>query len=86
LRSLASGCYTKRMEGVSIERARAAKTQILAELANLPQINGVGLLRTDQGYAVKVNLSGPLENEETIPHEVDGVPIVVDIVGRIEAR
>jgi hypothetical protein len=35
---------------------------------------------------VKVNLSEPLEDEELIPQEVDGVPVVVDVVGRIAAR
>jgi len=74
------------MEGVTIERARAAKTDILSRLADLPQVNGVGLTRTDQGFAVKVNLSEPLENDEAIPHEVNGVPVIVDIVGRIVAR
>jgi hypothetical protein len=74
------------MEGVTIERARAAKTHILDHVADLPQVNGVGLARLGEGYAVKVNLSEPLENGKAIPQEWDGVPVVVDLVGRIVAR
>jgi len=87
LRNLRSSCYTKDMESAAtIEQARAAKTHVLAQLRHLRQLNGVGLARMDQGYVVKVNLSEPLENQELIPQEVDGVPVVVDVVGRIAAR
>ncbi len=74
------------VEGVTIERARAAKAQLLGQLADLRQVNGVGLVRLGQGYAVKINLSEPLEDEKAMPLEVDGVPVVVDLVGRIVAR
>jgi hypothetical protein len=73
------------MESATIERARAAKTHFLEQFGHLRELNGVGLTRVDQGYAVKVNLSAPLDGA-LIPQEVDGVPIVVDVVGRIAAR
>lgn len=74
------------MEGVSIERARAAKSEVMVRVASIPQVNGVGLARIDHGYAVKVNLSEPLERISAIPSEVNGVPILIDIVGSIVAR
>lgn len=58
----------------------------MVRLASIPQVNGVGLARLDGGYAVKVNLSEPLEKKSAIPTEVDGVPILVDVVGPIVAR
>ena len=74
------------MDGVAIDRARAAKIRVGLRLEDLPQVNGIGLVRIGQGYGIKVNLSEPLENQEAIPPEVDGVPVVVEFVGRIVAR
>ncbi len=74
------------MDGVGIDRARAAKSRVVLRLEDLPQVNGIGLVRIGQGYGIKVNLSEPLGNQEAIPPEVDGVPVVVEFVGRIAAR
>jgi hypothetical protein len=74
------------MDGVPIERARAAKTQLLEKLSALPQLGGIGLVRIGDGFGVKVNLSEPLESDENVPQEIEGVPVVIDIVGRVTAR
>ena len=44
-------------------------------------VQGVGITRVDDGYAVKLNLSGRPERE--VPRELDGVPVIVEVVGRI---
>jgi hypothetical protein len=74
------------MEGVSIERARAAKAHLVEKLSSVPQLGGVGLVRVGEGFAVKVNLSEPLQIGDKIPLEFEGVPVLIDIVGRIVAR
>lgn len=65
----------------TLERARAAKETLRERLASLSELRGIGIAVLDGGYGVKVNL---LRQPETpIPQEIDGVPIVIDIVGRV---
>lgn len=75
------------MDGVPIERARAAKTHLLEKLSDLPQLGGIGLVRVGEGFGVKVNLSAALDNDdESVPQAFEGVPVLVEIVGRVSAR
>jgi hypothetical protein len=74
------------MDGVPIERARAVKSQLLEKLAALPQLGGIGLVRVGDGFGVKVNLSEPIEADEIVPREFDGVPVLIEVVGRVSAR
>jgi hypothetical protein len=73
-------------EGADIEKARAAKAQLLSRVTAVPQVNGVGLIRVGQGYGVKINLAEPLGVGVELPEEVDGVPVVVELVGPINKR
>lgn len=68
----------------TIDAARAAKDQAKRSLAGVPGIAGIGLTRQGEGYAVKVNLQE--DRQQLIPHEVAGVPVVVEVVGRIVKR
>lgn len=74
------------MPRITLERARAAKAHIARQLANLPTLTGIGLSRVKGEYAVKVNLSEPLASEATLPDEVDGVPLRIEITGPIRPR
>ena len=67
-----------------IEKARAAKAALRQRLAGEPLVNGVGLTRTRDGWAVKINLvrAGP---ELDLPREIDGVEVRTEVVGPIEA-
>ena len=68
----------------TLERARAAKEKLRERLANLSELRGIGIAVLDGGYGVKVNL---LHRTETlIPVEIDGVPIVIEVVGRMIPR
>ena len=40
----------------------------------------------DGDYAVKVNLSKPIDAELTLPESVAGVPVKVEIVGNLSKR
>jgi hypothetical protein len=73
-------------EGTNIERARAAKDAVLARLGGLSQVNGVGITRVGQGYGVKVNLAEHPDPGTELPEEIDGVPVVTELVGRISKR
>jgi hypothetical protein len=51
----------------------------------VPQVNGIGVVRMDTGYGLKVNLAEAVE-AGVIPQAVDGVPLRAEVVGRIRRR
>jgi hypothetical protein len=73
-------------EGANIERARAAKSVALARLGGMPQVNGVGITRVGAGFGVKVNLAAQPDPETQVPEEIDGVPVVTELIGQISKR
>jgi hypothetical protein len=64
----------------SLEQARAAKKHLAAQLVDMYQVNGIGIVRDDGGYGLKVNLLDPSPSPR-LPREVDGVKVSVDVVG-----
>ena len=66
-------------------QARAAKAEVARRLAGHPLVNGIGIARTETGYAVKVNLKSPLPRNG-VPRSVEGVPVRTEVVGRITRR
>jgi hypothetical protein len=66
-----------------LERARAAKARLAELLRGEERVVGIGLQRREDGFGLKVDLreAGP-----EVPAEVDGVPVAVDVVGRITPR
>jgi hypothetical protein len=60
--------------------ARAAKSALAARLSTEPGVVGVGLARGDGGYVVKVNLVDP-GVARRVPGDVDGVPVVTEVIG-----
>lgn len=64
--------------------ARTAKPKLLALVERLEGVRGIGITRAGDGYALKLNLArgGTLE----VPRDVDGVPVIVEVVGRIAKR
>lgn len=72
-----------RREGVKdMEVAKAAKAKIVAQLAGVPEVKGIGIALLEGGYGVKVNLR--TESSTPIPEEIDGVPVIVDVIGETE--
>jgi hypothetical protein len=68
----------------TLEEARAAKPKAVALLAALPVV-GVGITRIGEGYGLKVNLSKSVAGG-AVPEQVDGVPLLTEIVGEIRKR
>lgn len=61
-------------------------TRHAEKLMRLRGVMSVGLGRTDEGeVAIVVGLENPLAVPENIPAEVDGVPVMIQDVGRPEA-
>lgn len=68
----------------SLEQARAVKEEVARRLAGAGEVVGVGLTKARGGYAVKVNLKEPPRGP--VPDEVDGVPLLIDVVGVVRKR
>lgn len=64
--------------------ARAAKSKAAEMLGELPVV-GVGITRVGGGYGIKVNLSESVA-KNAIPKQVDGVPVNVEVVGKIQKQ
>ena len=74
------------MNGVTLEAARSAKAKVATMLGDAAEVNGIGITQVADGYAVKVNLSRAPQSSLGIPTEVDGVPVVVAVVGPIRKQ
>lgn len=60
--------------------AQTAKSALAARLSTEPGAVGVGLARGDGGYVVKVNLIDA-GVADLVPDDVDGVPVVTEVIG-----
>jgi len=70
------------MNAATLEQARAAKAKLRARLAGLPELRGIGIAFLPEGCGVKVMLER-LPDALVIPEEVDGVPVVVEIIDEL---
>ena len=68
----------------TLDQARAAKAKALVAFAAFPLV-GVGITRIGAGYGLKVNLSESV-NLDCVPEQVDGVPVMTEVVGEIRKR
>lgn len=69
-----------------LEAARAAKGKARTIFARYGQVSGVGITRKGDDYAVKVNLESDPHATCEWPEEIDGVPVVVHVVGPIHKQ
>ncbi len=69
-----------------LEAARAAKAKAKTLFASIGQVNGVGITRKGSDYAVKVNLESELDDGSQYPDQIDGVPVVIAVVGHIHKQ
>ena len=74
------------MPPVTLEQARAAKRTAIRQFETNANVVGVGITRVAGQYAVKVNLSEPVEPGTELPDEINGVPLRVEVTGSIRAR
>ena len=68
------------MEQVTIEKARAVKKAAHDMFSKLGPVVGVGIMKCESGFGIKVNLSKPLESGHAVPTHVDGVKVEVAYV------
>jgi hypothetical protein len=74
------------MKTTGLDEARAAKEQAKAIFAKVASVVGIGITRVGDGYGLRVNLDAPLPSGTNFPETIDGVPIDIEVVGRIRKR
>jgi hypothetical protein len=72
--------------GATLDRARAAKGRALEVFQSMGTVVGVGVTRVGDGYGVKVNLEAEPATGAKLPADVDGVPVTVEVVGRLRKQ
>ena len=60
--------------------ARAARSALADRLATEPGVVGIGLARRERDYVVKVDLADAAAAAR-VPHDVDGVRVVTEVIG-----
>ena len=70
----------------TVNDARAAKAKLLEDFETLRANAAVGITRVGGAYGIKVNIPKKLSNDLVFPESIDGVPIVVEVVGTVRAR
>lgn len=60
--------------------ARAARSALAVRLAADPGVVGIGLARRERDYVVKVNIADAAAASR-VPHDVDGVRVVTEVIG-----
>lgn len=74
------------MSNATLEQARAAKERVKEQWGHIPSLVGVGINQVHGGFGVKVNLSEPAPPGTSLPESIDGVPVLIEVVGRIHKR
>lgn len=75
------------MSTTSLSEARAAKKELASLVAGDPRVNGIGICRGSNGYAVKLNVSGAGKaGKVDIPKTIKGVQVQVEVVGEIRKQ
>lgn len=69
-----------------LDAARAAKSRVKGLFPKEAVVCGVGLTRRGGHYCIKVNLEHELGPDVQLPEEVDGVPVVIKVVGKIRKQ
>src|SRR5437667_12702373 len=74
------------MPSVTLDQAQAAKAAALRRFQTIGKVVGVGITRVAGDYAVKINLSEPVDPSIELPTDIDGVPVRVEVVGTMRPR
>jgi hypothetical protein len=74
------------MSAVTLDQARAAKAKAAKAFGRRAKVVGVGITEIDGGYGVKVNLGEAPEPGTDLPESVEGVPVRIEVVGKLSKR
>jgi hypothetical protein len=69
----------------NLDQARAAQRHLAELLSDIPQLNGIGITRVNEGFGLKANLTDSSVMAR-VPSEIDGVAVRVEVVGPVFAH
>jgi hypothetical protein len=69
-----------------LNAARGAKEKAKQIFSQYGTVNGIGLTRMGGLYAVKVNFESEPHDQDCMPREVEGVPVVVQVTGPLHKQ
>ncbi|TWU02393.1 hypothetical protein [Stieleria varia] len=69
-----------------LQKAREAKKKAVELYGGWKAVNGIGISSSNGDYAIKINLETELDGEQKISREIDGVPVVTKMVGKISKQ
>lgn len=73
-------------EARQLEAARQVKERAKEIFSRYGSVNGIGLTRLEGHYAVKVNFESEPLDRANLPHDIEGVPIVIQVVGPLHKQ
>lgn len=68
----------------TLSEARQAKKKLAEQLSGLESVTGIGISTRDNDYALQVFLESRVP-EGTVPDSVEGIPVTVDVIGKVLA-
>lgn len=77
---------TRKRGDEGLEAARAAKAKALRVFRRFAPVRGVGITRRRGVHCVKVNLEVEPASPEDLPSEIDDVPVVIHVVGKVRKQ
>ena len=69
----------------NLDQARAAQRHLAEVLSDVPQLNGIGITRVNEGFGLKANFTDSSVLAR-VPSEIDGVAVRVEVVGPVFAH
>ncbi|HEV3456979.1 MAG TPA: hypothetical protein VHG32_10500 [Thermoanaerobaculia bacterium] len=70
----------------TLDQARGAKAKAMKIFAAKADVVGVGITQIDGGYGIKVNLREAPRPGASLPDDLDGVPVRIEVVGELRKR
>jgi hypothetical protein len=67
-------------------KAREAKKKAIELYGDWKTVNGIGISSSKGKYSIKINLESAIEATKKIQPEIDGVPVVVKLVGKVSKQ
>ena len=73
-------------KSVQLEKVRRAKAMLKNKLSGAVWLRGIGIGGSPDNYCVKVNVAAMTDEvRNEIPTTINGVPVIVTVVGNIKA-
>jgi len=69
-----------------LDFVRASKPRAAEAFAQFGEVSGVGITKSEGQYGLKVNFTALTAPRETLPTEWEGVPVDVEVTGKILKR